>query len=174
MSSIYCDLHQCVRHWTVLKEMNRQLTQQPIGYSEFTDPVLESLWDSVVITFGRILDNAGRVVSIRNLQNRLRKDKTAVTILDNFLSGNVDALEEMRTLRDKYVAHHDRVRRSPDHQLFRKLEVLIDSLEETFRELGGFLQQQDYGLDFDREVTREETSNVMMILQKEWQRPSKD
>jgi hypothetical protein len=171
MASIYQDLHRGFRSWEVWKEIWFRLSQQPIGYLEFIEPVQPALLDSVILAISRTLDNDSRTMSIPNLMS------TDSTLIGSGLEKEIDqrlttfgpTLLKIRQRRDQHIAHQDMNKSDPTVPLdVIEIDRFITSLVEDFRKIGVFIYHSDYVFDHDIERTKVETARVMEILQEEW------
>ena len=171
MSSIYKDLQRAVSSWEVWKEVRNQRSRQPAGHFEFFDSVQVALLDSVVLAISRVLDCDNRTISIRNLvktESRLSDSKLKQRLEGLFLKYE-PTLNKIKQRRDQYIAHQDRIKCDPNDPLeVVEIGTFIDSLVDSFRELGGFLQCADYDFDHVRESRKRETTKVMAVLQEDW------
>ena len=175
MSSIYKDLQKAVSSWEVWKEVRNQLSRQPVGHLEFFDSVQIALLDSVVLAISRVLDKNNRTMSIPNLV------KTERRLFYSELKQRIEGLplkyeltfNKIKQRRDQYIAHQDRIKCDPNDPLeVVEIDKFIDSLVDSFRELGGFLQSADYDFDHVRESRKRETTKVMAVLQEDWENRS--
>ena len=175
MSSIYKDLRRAVSSWEVWKEVRNQLSRQPAGHFEFFDSVQIALLDSVVLAISRVLDRDNRTMSIPNLvktESRLIDSKSKQRLEGLFLKYEL-TFNKIKQRRDRYIAHQDRIKCDPNDPLeVVEIDKFIDSLVDSFRELGGFLQSADYDFDHVRESRKRETTKVMAVLQEDWENRS--
>ena len=175
MSSIYKDLQRAVSSWEVWKEVRNQLSRQPTGHFEFFDSVQIGLLDSVVLAISRVLDRDNRTMSIPNLvktESRLIDSASKQRFCGLFLKYE-PTLKKIKQRRDQYITHQDRTKCDPNDPLeVVEIDKFIDSLVDSFRELGGFLQSADYVFDHTRESRQRETAKVMAVLQEDWENRS--
>ena len=173
MSSIYEDLRRGVSSWEVWKEINNQLSRNPAGHFEFFEPVQVALLDSVLLAISRVLDKNPNAMCIPNLM------RTELALRNSKLKDDVDDLllnykptsRKIAQRRNQYIAHSQgRNKRNPNSQLYAvDIDNFINSIVDTFRELGGFLQSTDYVFDHVRESRKRETTKVMEVLQEDWE-----
>ena len=172
MSSIYGDLHYAVGYWEVWKEVRHRPSRRATGHLEFFMLIERALLDSTLMAISRVLDEGRRTASIPQLRKidprlsvgRLRRR------LDQFNSEHGPTLEKVKQRRDQHISHQDRVKRDPNDPLeIAKLDELLDSLIDIFREFGGSLQDTDYDFSHVRESSKRETAEVMEILQQDWE-----
>ena len=173
MSSIYEDLRRGVSSWEVWKEINNQLSWNPVGHFEFFEPVQVALLDSALLMISRVLDINPKAMCIPNLM------KTESALCNSKLKDDVDNLllnykptsKKIAQRRNQYIAHSQgRNKCNPNSQLYAvDIDNCINSIVGTFRELGGFLQSTDYVFDHVRESRKRETTKVMKVLQEDWE-----
>ena len=173
MSSIYEDLRRGVSSWEVWKEINNQLSRNPAGHFEFFEPVQVALLDSVLLAISRVLDKNPKAMCIPNLmktESALRNSKLKDDLDDRLLNDKPTS-RKIAQRRNQYIAHNqDRNKRNPNSQLGAvAIDNFINSIVDTFRELGGFLQSTDYVFDHVRESRKRETTKVMKVLQEDWE-----
>ena len=175
MSSIYKNLQRAVSSWEDWKEVSNQLSRQPVGHFEFFDSVQIALLDSVVLAISRVLDRDNRTMSIPNLvktESRLIDSKSKQRLEGLFLNYKL-TFNKIKRRRDQYISHQDRIKCDPNDPLeVVEIDQFIDSLVDSFRELGGFLQSADYDFDNVRESRKRETTKVMAVLQEDWENRS--
>ena len=174
MSSIYEDLRRGVSSWEVWKEINSQLSRNPAGHFEFFEPVQVALLDSVLLAISRVLDQKKpKAMCIPNLmktESALRNSKLKDDV-DNLLLNHKPTSEKIAQRRNQYIAHSQvKNKRNPNSQLYAvDIDNFINSIVNTFRELGGSLQSTDYLFDHVRESRKRETTKVMKVLQEDWE-----
>ena len=107
--------------------------------------------------------------------------KTESRLIDSASKQRLDGLflkyeltfNKIKQRRDQYIAHQDRIKCDPNDPLeVVEIDKFIDSLVDSFRELGSFLQSADYDFDHVRESRKRETSKVMAVLQEDWENRS--
>ena len=101
------------------------------------------------------------IPNIVKTESRLIDSKSKQRLEGLFLNYKL-TFNKIKRRRDQYISHQDRIKCDPNDPLeVVEIDQFIDSLVDSFRELGGFLQSADYDFDNVRESRKRETTKVM-------------
>jgi len=139
-------------------------------------PARNSLLNMALMQFAKVFDKHKSTVSLRNLIEAAESDpinlaKNAVEgELENIklnIASNEKLLEDLKTYRDKRLAHHDFIAPSDTHLQYGKIRDLVKSTQSAYNQLTKYFDSSITIFESLEKESERHTREVIELMMEE-------